>query len=195
MRPSRPSGRSCRSGRRDHRPAGYQCLDGALACTTTRPRTCSCPSRRRTTRRSCGLGTDALADLRRAAPVRALPGPGRDRPRRHGRRARARDVRPGPRPGAEGSARDAAPRRCRRRPPVRRGGADRRPAPASRDRAGARAGRSRRPPALFHHEAGQGPHAGGAAGRAVRIRRPTCRGSWRSSSRSARRWPTPTPGG
>ena len=32
------------------------------------------------------------------------------------------------------------------------------------------------------------------AGRAAATRPTTCRGSWRSSSRSARRWPTPTPG-
>ena len=34
-----------------------------------------------------------------------------------------------------------------------------------------------------------------AARRAGRTRPTTCRGSWRSSSRSARRWPTPTPAG
>ena len=79
-------------------------------------------------------------------------------------------------------------------PPVRRGGPDRRPAPAPRHRAGLRAGHLRRPPAVLRHEAGQGPHPGRAARRAARRRPTTCPGSWRSSSRSARRWPTPTPG-
>ena len=58
-------------------------------------------------------------------------------------------------------------RQARAGPPVRRGGADRRPAPASRHRAGLRAGHVRRPPAVLHHEAGQGPDAGGAAGGAA----------------------------
>ena len=61
--------------------------------------------------------------------------------------------------------------------------------------AGLRAGHPGRPPAVLHHEAGQGPDAGGAAGRALVGRPTTCRGSWPSSRRSARRWPTPTPGG
>ena len=39
----------------------------------------------------------------------------------------------------------------------------------------------------------KGQHPGRAAGRAGRRRPTTCRGSWRSSSRSARRWPMPTP--
>ena len=47
--------------------------------------------------------------------------------------------------------------------------------------------------ALLRHEAGQRarrwpPCSGNGTGRSE-----TCRGSWRSSSRSARRWPTPTP--
>ncbi len=53
----------------------------------------------------------------------------------------------------------------------------------------------RRPPAVLRHEAGEGPDAGrpagradGPAGRPAAVRR-------RSSSRSARRWPTPTPAG
>ena len=50
-------------------------------------------------------------------------------------------------------------------PPVRRGGADRRPAPAPGHRAGLRAGHLRRPPAVLHHEAGQGPDPGRPAGR------------------------------
>ena len=80
-------------------------------------------------------------------------------------------------------------------PPVRRGGPDRRPAPAPRDRPGLRAGHLRRPPAVLHHEAGQGPHPGRSCWPSGPTRRPTCRASWRSSSRSARRSPTPTPAG
>ena len=58
-------------------------------------------------------------------------------------------------------------------PPLRRGGADRRPAPAPGHRAGLRAGDLRRPPPLLHHEAGQGPDPGRAAGRpGVAGRRP-----------------------
>ena len=52
------------------------------------------------------------------------------------------------------------PRQPRAGPPVRRGGPDRRPAPAPRHRPGLRAGHLRRPPAVLHHEAGQGPHPG-----------------------------------
>ena len=48
---------------------------------------------------------------------------------------------------------------------------------------------------LFHHEAGQGPDPGRDPGRADPGRSTTGRGSWRSSSRSLRRSPTPTPGG
>ena len=127
-------------------------------------------------------------------PRGRAPAPRRDRPRRHGGRAQGPRRRPGPRPGRQGPA-GAAPRQPRAGPPVRRGGADRRPAAAPRDRAGLRAGRLRRPPALLHHEAGQGPHPGRAAAATAPGRATTCRGSWRSSSRSARRWPTPTPGG
>ena len=45
-------------------------------------------------------------------------------------------------------------------PPVRRGGADRRPVAAPGRRADLRAGHLRRPPAVLQHEAGQGPDAG-----------------------------------
>ena len=56
--------------------------------------------------------------------------------------------------------RDDLPRQRRHGPPLRRGGADRRPAPAPRHRADLRAGHLRRPPAVLRHEAGQGAHAG-----------------------------------
>ena len=49
----------------------------------------------------------------------------------------------------------------------------------------------RRP--YLRHEAGQGPHAGGPAGRADRPGRRPAPVRRRSSSRSAGRWPTPTP--
>ena len=55
-------------------------------------------------------------------------------------------------------------------------------------------GQLRRRPALLRHEARQGPHPGRAAGGPRRARPTTCPGSSGSSSRSARRWPTPTPG-
>ena len=101
--------------------------------------------------------------------------------------------RPGPRPGRQGPA-GGAPRRSRAGPPLHRGGADRRTAPASGHRTRSTSWAVRRRPAVLHHEAGQGPHAGRAAGRATEPARRTGRGCWRSSSRSARRWPTPTPG-
>ena len=50
-----------------------------------------------------------------------------------------------------------------------------------------------RPPALLHHEAGQGPHAGGLAERARRPARRPAAVPGASSRRSARRWPTRTP--
>ncbi len=103
---------------------------------------------------------------------RSLPALRRDRPRRHGRRPQGPRRRPGPRPGRQGPAR-GAPQQARLLAPVRRGGADRRPAPAPGDRPGLRAGDLRRQPALFHHEAGERPHAGGLAARAAEpARRP-----------------------
>ena len=51
-------------------------------------------------------------------------------------------------------------RQCRDGPALRRGGADRRPAPAPGHRPGLRAGDLRRPPPLLHDEAGQGPDPG-----------------------------------
>ena len=111
---------------------------------------------------------DALA--RRA--WRPLPALRRDRARRHGGRPQGPRPRPGPRPGRQGLARK--PRgQARAGAPVRRGSADRRPAPASRHRAGLRAGRLRRPPAVFHDEAGQGPHPGGARWRNAPVARAT----------------------
>ena len=55
-------------------------------------------------------------------------------------------------------------------------------------------GTPRRPPALYRHAADPGPNAGRAARRARRRRPTISRGSWGSSNRSARRWPTRTPG-
>ena len=60
-------------------------------------------------------------------------------------------------------------------------------------RAGLRAGHVRRPAAVLHDEAGQGPDARRPARRATGPTARPDRGSWGSSSRSARRWPTPTP--
>ena len=58
-------------------------------------------------------------------------------------------------------------------PPLRRGGPDRRPAPAPRHRPGLRAGHLHRPPAVLLDEAGQGPDPRRAAGRpALAGRRP-----------------------
>ena len=94
---------------------------------------------------------------------RPLPALRRDRAGRDGGGPQGARPRPGPRPGRQGPAREP-PGQARAGPPVRRGSADRRPAPASRHRAGLRAGHLRRPPALLHDEAGQGPDAGGAAG-------------------------------
>ena len=79
-------------------------------------------------------------------------------------------------------------------PPLRRGGPDRRPVAAPGRRAGLRAGARCRPAALLHHEAGPGPDPGRAARRPRRAGAGRAGGSSRSSSRSARRWPTRTPG-
>ena len=128
--------------------------------------------------------------LGRPGPLPALR---RDRPRRHGRRPDGPRRRPRPRPGRQGPP-GGAPRRPRGRPPVRRGGADRRPAPAPGDRAGPRAGPAPRPAALHRHEAGPGPDPGRAAGGPPGPGRRPAAVPRRSSSRSARRWPTPTPG-
>ena len=64
-------------------------------------------------------------------------------------------------------------------PPLRRGGADRRPAPAPGHRAGLRAGHLRRPPAVLLDEAGQGPDPRRTCWRPGRRRPTACRGSWR----------------
>ena len=132
-------------------------------------------------------------DARRLGPAVALPARRRARPGRHGRDLPGPRPRPRPRPRRQGDP-GGAPRPPRDGPPVRRGGADRRPAPAPGDRPGLRAGPAPRRPAVHRHEAGPGPHPGGAAGGARGARTRTGRGSSRSSSRSARRWPTPTRG-
>ena len=85
-----------------------------------------------------------------------------------GRSSRARS-RPGPRPGGQGLAREP-PGQTPVGAPVRGGSTNRRPAPAPRHRAGLRAGRLRRPPALLHDEAGERPDALGAAGGAPAFR-------------------------
>ena len=54
-------------------------------------------------------------------------------------------------------------------------------------------GTLRRPPALLHHEAGERAHAGRAACASGSNPARIGRGSWRSSHRSARRWPMRTP--
>ena len=91
---------------------------------------------------------------------------------------------------ATGPARlPAAARRFARRGP------DHRPAPAPRHPAGPRARHAARRPAVPGHEADQGPDPGRPARRTGPTRPPTAGGSWRRSSRSARRSPTPTPTG
>ena len=80
-------------------------------------------------------------------------------------------------------------------------GSSRRPRSAAscstRASSGLRAGPARRRPAVLHHEAGQGPHAGRPAVAARTPRGPgrsdRAGASSRSSSRSARRWPMPMP--
>ena len=127
---------------------------------------------------------------RRDAPPRAR----RDRPRRHGGRAQGPRRRPGARPGRQGAAgahRDQPEMVRRFVEEAQIGGQLQHPGIVPVYELGT----LRRPPALLRHEAGQGPHPGRAAGRAARRRPTTCRGSWGSSSRSARRWPTRMPGG
>ena len=162
-------------------------ISRAVRLRTSTCASCRTMSRLRSSSRPIGDAGDARGER---GPV---PASGRDRPRRHGGDPQGPRRRPGPRPGDQGAA-GIAPGQSRGRAPVRRRGADRRPVAAPGDRAGVRAGDVRRPPAVLRHEAGQGADPGGAAARAHRARRTTCPGSWRSSSRSARRWPTPTPG-
>ena len=118
-------------------------------------------------RRPGGRGEARAALLRGNARVGgrrgALPAPRRDRPRGHGRRAQGTRRGPRARRGRQGPPGEA-PRQPRDGPPVRRGGPDRRPAPASGDRPGLRAGPAPRRAALHRHEAGQGPHPGRAPG-------------------------------
>src|SRR5262249_53244180 len=86
---------------------------------------------------------------------RPLPAPRRDRPARHGRgRPRARQ-RPRPRPRPQDPARPP-PGPPGDDPALRRGGADRRTAPAPGHRPRLRAGTLPRRQALLHHEARQG---------------------------------------
>ncbi len=89
---------------------------------------------------------------------------------------------------------EAPPRPARAGPPVRRGGADRRPASAPGDRAGLRARPVRRPAAVLLDEAGQGPHPGRSPQRSRRPAPTSCPRTSRPGCRSARRWPTRTPG-
>ena len=137
-----------------------------------------------------GVGRGPRAARRR----RPLPALRRDRPRRHGGGAQGARPRPRPRAGRQGPAGEAL-----RRPgdglPLRRGGADRRPAPAPRDRPRLRAGRLLRPPPLLRDEARQGPDPGLPPRRPRPRRGATSPASWRSSRRSPRRSPMPTRGG
>ena len=64
---------------------------------------------------------------------------------------------------------------------------------STRGRAGLRAGHLRRPPPVLHDEAGQGPDPGRAARTPGHGDRRPAAVPGRSSSRSARRWPTLTP--
>ena len=109
----------------------------------------------------------ALADRPAGCPKRlaidALPDRWRDRSRRHGRRAEGPRSRPRPRRRDQGAA-GRPPRQRRPGPPVRRGGADRRPVAASGRGADLRAGDVRRPAAVLQHEAGEGANAGRPAG-------------------------------
>ena len=134
-------------------------------------------------------------DARAGRPPGAAPALRRDRPRRHGGRAQGPRPRPRPRPGRQGPAasehRDNPELVRRFVEEAQIGGQLQHPGIVPVYELGT----LRRPPAVLHHEAGQGPDPGRAAGRARRTRPTTCRGSWRSSSRSARRWPTPTPAG
>ena len=131
------------------------------------------------------------------ASLRPVPASRRDRPRRHGSDPQGSRRRSGPRTGNQGAAR-IAPGESGGGEPIHRGGADRRPASAPGDRAGLRARElSRTDAALFRHEAGQGRGHSWlrtCSTNATESRRhKTCPGSCRSSSRSARRWPMPTP--
>ena len=135
-------------------------------------------------------GTPAEA----TAPVRAagLRVARRGRLRRDGHRLPRPRHRPRPRCGGEGPA-GSLPGEFRRRPPVPRRGPHHRATPAPGHPAGPRPRHASRRPAVPGDEAHQGPHPRRPADRAVRPGQPTAGGSWRSSSRCARRSPTPTP--
>ena len=128
-------------------------------------------------------------------PPYPAPAPRRDRPRRHGGRPQGPRPRPRPRRWPSRSCCERPPRQPRAGPPVRRGGPDRRPAPAPRascrSTSWARFA-DRRP--FFAMKLVKGRTLAALLAERDRARPTTCRGSWRSSSRSARRWPTPTPG-
>ena len=154
------------------------------------------PVDRHRPRRRC-LAPDQTPLARDAGRERSngsLPALRRDRPRRHGRRPQGPRRRPRPRPRRQGPARvstatspsSSAASSRRRRSPASSSTRASCPSTSSGTFAD-------RPPVL-HHEAGQGPDAGRAARPRTATRRRTCRGSWGSSSRSARRSPTPTPG-
>ena len=94
-----------------------------------------------------------------AGDAGSLPAPRRDRSRGHGHRPQGPRRRRRPRRGRQGPPGEA-PRQPRDGPPVRRGGADRRPAPAPGHRPGLRAGPAPRRAALHRHEADPGPYPG-----------------------------------
>ena len=109
-----------------------------------------------------GLDRDALGRRTLGAAATAR----RDRPRGDGCGAQGTRPGPRPRPGGEGPP-GVAPQQSRPDPPLHRGSPDRRPVAAPGDRPDLRAGRLRRPSAVFRHEAGQRPDALEPAGRAA----------------------------
>ena len=132
---------------------------------------------------------------RRDAPTAdpaPLPAPRRDRPRRHGRRPQGPRPRPRPRPGRQGPARGAPRQR-----PSWSAASSRRPRSAAS---------SSIPASSRSTSWAPSPTAGpyftmklvkGRTLAELLAARPdpptTSPGSWRSSSQSPRRWPTPTP--
>ena len=104
-------------------------------------------------------------DARAGGPPRARAAPGRDRPRRDGGRAQGSRSRPRPRPGRQGPARGAS-----RRPDLIRRFIEEAQIAGQLQHPGIvpglRARALRRPPAVLHHEARQGPDPRRPAGRA-----------------------------
>src|SRR6185436_7700757 len=90
-------------------------------------------------RSGAGVGGALLLRGASRGPHRPLPAPRRDRPRRHGSGGARARRRPGAGPRSEGAPR-AAPEAPRDDRALRRGGADRRTAPAPGHRPGVRAG-------------------------------------------------------